>query len=239
MTDKLTEPKGTYLRVVEYIKQEIRSGRLKIGSQLPAERTLAEQLDVSRNSVREAIRVMEIMGTLVSVQGAGHYVANNFENLLVESMSMMFMLKELSFSEISQLRLALERQALSLAVENAGDEDLAVFSEIDAKLDRGVLSEHENVALDKRLHYTIAKASGNTIISDILEALSEVMDRFIADLRSDIMSEDERKEKLTKAHRRMVAAIKDKNLPDGLAAIDEHFALIDERLKVRSKNITF
>ena len=102
MTDKLAEPKGTYLRVVEYIKQEIRSGRLKIGSQLPAERTLAEQLDVSRNSVREAIRVMEIMGTLVSVQGAGHYVANNFENLLVESMSMMFMLKELSFQEISQ-----------------------------------------------------------------------------------------------------------------------------------------
>ena len=42
MTDKQQEPKGTYLRVVEYIKQEIRSGKLKIGSQLPAERALAE-----------------------------------------------------------------------------------------------------------------------------------------------------------------------------------------------------
>jgi GntR family transcriptional repressor for pyruvate dehydrogenase complex len=230
------EPKGTHLKVIDYITQEIKRGDLKVGSVLPPERALAEQLDVSRNSVREAIRVMEIMGTVVSTQGAGHFISSNFESTLVETLSLMFYLKELSFQEISQLRSALERQALILAVENATAEQIEELERIDAQLDRGSLSEQENVALDKQLHYLIAKISGNDLIFSILEALSEVMDRFIADLRSDIMSEETRKEKLTKTHHRLVAAIVDKDLEDGLAAIEEHFALVDERLDARTKD---
>jgi len=232
---ELVEPKGTHLKVIDYIKDEIRLGNLHVGSALPPERTLAEKLDVSRNSVREAIRVMEIMGTVVSTQGAGHYISNNFENTLVETLSFMFYLKELSFQEISQIRSALERQALILAVRNATEDDIEALEKIDAQLDRGSLSEEENVALDKQLHYLIAKISGNGLIFSVLEALSEVMDRFIADLRSDIMSEEERKEKLTKTHHRMVAAIVGNDLEDGLAAIEEHFALVDERLDARIK----
>lgn len=236
LDQELKEPRGTHLKVIDYIKDEIRLGHLGLGDALPPERALAEQLDVSRNSVREAIRVMEIMGTVVSTQGAGHFISNHFEASLVETLSFMFYLKELSFQEISQLRSALERQALVLAVANATEEDVAALEHIDEQLDRGALSEEENVALDKQLHYMIAKISGNTLIFDILEALSEVMDRFIADLRSDIMSEDVRKEKLTKAHHRMVAAITEKNPEDGLAALEEHFALVDERLDARTKN---
>lgn len=61
--------------MIDYIKQEIRVGNLRIGSRLPSERALAEQLNVGRNSVREALRILEIMGTTVSTQGAGHFIA--------------------------------------------------------------------------------------------------------------------------------------------------------------------
>ena len=104
LDQELKEPRGTHLKVIDYIKDEIRLGHLGLGDALPPERALAEQLDVSRNSVREAIRVMEIMGTVVSTQGAGHFISNHFEASLVETLSFMFYLKELSFQEISQLR---------------------------------------------------------------------------------------------------------------------------------------
>lgn len=225
-----------YVRVIDYIKQEIRIGNLHIGSRLPPERTLAEQLNVGRNSVREALRILEIMGTTVSTQGAGHFIAGNFENSLVETMSIMFLLKELSFQQVSQLRYALEKHAFALAVQNASSVDLAELQTIISRLDLGV-SEEENVFLDKKLHYTIARASGNVLFVEILHALSDVMDRFIADLRMDIMSEEGRKCKLFAAHRRMVECILEKDIPGGYAAVDEHFELVNERLEVRSKSV--
>lgn len=225
-----------YVRVIDYIKQEIRDGHLHIGSRLPPERTLAEQLGVGRNSVREALRILEILGTTVSTQGAGHFISGNFENSLVETLSIMFLLKELSFQEVSQLRYAIEKHAFALAQEHATKENLEELQHIISRLDLG-LNEEENVILDKDLHYTIARASGNALFVEILNALSDVMDRFIADLRMDIMAEEGRRKKLFSVHRRMVEAILTKDLEGGYAAIDEHFMLINERLEIRSRTI--
>ena len=58
-----------YEKVLEYIKSEVRRGNLKRGERLPPERELAEQLNVSRNSVREAVRTLGLMGFVSSVQG--------------------------------------------------------------------------------------------------------------------------------------------------------------------------
>ena len=105
--EKALDPQRAYVRVVDYIKQEIRNGNLKIGSKLPPERVLAEQLGVGRNSVREALRILEIIGATTSTQGAGHFISGNFEISLAETMSIMFLLKGMSFQQISQLRYAL------------------------------------------------------------------------------------------------------------------------------------
>jgi len=240
MQEKLNaqDSQRAYVRVIDYIKQEIRVGNLTIGSRLPPERTLAELLNVGRNSVREALRILEIMGIITSTQGAGHFIAGNFERSLAETMSIMFLLNQLSFQQISQLRFALEKQAYLLATQNISDGELQELKSIISRLDTGV-SEEENVLLDKRLHYTIARASGNILIVEILNALSDVMDRFIADLRMDIMSEEGRREKLFAAHRRMVECMISKDLSGGNSAVDEHFALVNERLDVRSRSVQF
>ena len=78
-TNPAQDSQRAYVRVIDYIKQEIRVGNLTIGSRLPPERTLAELLNVGRNSVREALRILEIMGIITSTQGAGHFIAGNFE----------------------------------------------------------------------------------------------------------------------------------------------------------------
>jgi len=236
MQENKQQPRApqAYVQVIDYIKQEIFSGNLSVGARLPAERFLSEKLNVSRNSVREAFRIMEVMGILVSVHGSGHYIRNNFESALIESISMMFMLNELTFKQISQLRYALEMRSLALAIQNATEQDLNDLQVIIDQLDSG-LSEEENVILDKKLHYTIARASGNPLFVQILQALSDVMDRFIADLRLDIMQEETRKIKLFESHRRMVSCIQRKDIIGGYSAIEDHFDLVDRRLAERTQ----
>ena len=224
-----------YVRVIDHIKQEIRLGHLTIGSRLPAERTLAEQLNVSRNSVREALHILEVMGITVSTQGAGHFISGNFETSLAETMSMLFLLKKLSFEQVSQLRYALEKQAFALAMEKATPEDLEELQTINTRMEQDI-SEEENVMLDKQLHYTLARISDNLLIVEILHALSDVMYRFITDLRQDIMADDERREMLAASHRRLVECMCSKDLEGGYTAIDMHFSLIDSQLNVRPRS---
>ena len=223
-----------YVRVIDHIKQEIRLGHLTIGSRLPAERALAEQLNVSRNSVREALHILEVMGITVSTQGAGHFISGNFEASLVETMSIMFLMKKLSFEQVSQLRYALEKQTFALAMEKATPDDLAELQSIQTRMEQDI-SETENVALDKQLHYTLARIADNLLIVEILHALSDVMNHFITDLRRDIMADDTRREMLASSHRQLVECMHNKDLAGGYAAIDMHFALIDSRLNVRPR----
>lgn len=231
-TGSTGESRQAYVRVIDHIKQDIRMGRLTTGSRLPPERTLAEQLNVSRNSVREALHILEVMGITVSTQGAGHFISGNFETSLAETMSIMFLLNQLTFEEVSQLRYALEKQAFALAMERATPEDLEELRSINTRMEQDI-GEEENVMLDQQLHYTLARIADNILIIEILHALSGVMKRFITDLRRDIMTDGTRREMLADSHRRLVECMHTKDLDGGYAAIDAHFALIDARLNVR------
>src|SRR5579859_7076909 len=73
-----------YTVVVEQIRDLIETGHLKPGDKLPTERNLAEQLGISRSSVREALSALEVLGVIQSRQGLGNYVANNVSSDLPE-----------------------------------------------------------------------------------------------------------------------------------------------------------
>lgn len=219
----------SYMKVIDYIKRQIRSGELTIGGKLPAERELSEILGISRNSVREAIRTLDIMGVISSQQGAGNFLTGKFENNLVESLSMMFLLNQIDYKQISQLRRALEMEALMLAIDNISEEEIQILKKIISQLENE--TEANNVVLDKRMHYNIALASKNTLIINVLEALSEVLDKFIVDLRKEILSQEDSKKILMEAHNGMIESLikKDKSL--AYESINKHFGVIDEKLK--------
>lgn len=199
-----------------------------MGGKLPAERELSEILGISRNSVREAIRTLDIMGVISSQQGAGNFLTGDFENNLVESMSMMFLLNQIDYKQISELRRALEMQALLLAIDNITDEEIQELIKIISLLETD--TEANNVVLDKKLHYNITLASKNALIINILQALSEVLDKFIVDLRREILSQEDSRKVLMEAHNGMIESLitKDKNL--AYESINKHFGVIDEKL---------
>ena len=214
-----------YARVIEKVKTMILSGELKPGEKLPPEREFAEKLEVSRNSVREAIRIMDMMGIVSSQQGSGNYVTCEFQKSITETMAMMFAMDQVNDKQISQVRYSLEVLAFTLALDRVREEDLAKMEECVEKLDKNGDSKN-NATLDKIIHYTLARASGNQLLIDILEACSGVFDIFIEDMRYGILKNENRKTELNECHRHLVDALREK----GLQALKWHFEMIDEVL---------
>lgn len=218
-----------YARVIEKVKTMILSGELKPGEKLPPEREFAEKLEVSRNSVREAIRIMDMMGIVSSQQGSGNYVTCEFQKSITETMAMMFAMDQVNDKQISQVRYSLEVLAFTLALDRVREEDLAKMEECVEKLDKNGDSKN-NATLDKIIHYTLARASGNQLLIDILEACSGVFDIFIEDMRYGILKNENRKTELNECHRHLVDALREGDREKGFQALKWHFEMIDEVL---------
>ena len=216
-----------YARVIEKVKTMILSGELKPGEKLPPEREFAEKLEVSRNSVREAIRIMDMMGIVSSQQGSGNYVTCEFQKSITETMAMMFAMDQIDYIQISQIRYSLERLAFTLALDYASEEEIKLMEDCVNKLDKSTDASVNN-ELDKKIHYTLARASGN--ILDILEACSGVIDEFVKDLRREIIQEESSKEALNDCHHRIVRALRAHDREAGILALKEHFSMIDKIL---------
>ena len=96
-------------------------------------------------------------------------------------MGMMFAMDQVNDKQISQVRYSLEVLAFTLALDRVREENLAKMEECVEKLDKNGDSKN-NATLDKIIHYTLARASGNQLLIDILEACSGVFDIFIEDM---------------------------------------------------------
>lgn len=216
-----------YEQVVNQIKQMIVEGALKKGDKLPTERDLAEQLQVSRTSVREAIRALEVIGLVESRQGAGNYIRENFENSLLEPMSMMFLLQESSPREIVELRKVLEIETVILAAERITEEELIYLKELLEEMKKSN-SEEVNVSLDKRFHYAIARASRNLLIINVLQVISQLVDDLIKGSREKILSVEENRTKLTRQHELIYEALKNSDNKGAFEAMNGHFSLIEQ-----------
>src|SRR3989337_1565771 len=109
----------------------IRSGELRPGDRLPPEKELSESLGLSRSSLREAVKALEVIRVLDVRRGDGTYVTSLEPHLLLEAMSFVVDLHgDNSVIELLAVRRILEPAASALAAVNAGPADLAVMREI-------------------------------------------------------------------------------------------------------------
>ncbi|MDP4146131.1 MAG: FadR/GntR family transcriptional regulator [Bacillota bacterium] len=167
-----------YEKVMEQIKDIVKKGELKSGDKLPSERDLSEQLKVSRTSVREAIRALEMLGLIEARHGEGNFINDNFEDNLLEPLSIVFMLLGSKAEEILELRKIMEPQIAALAAKNITEEQLIELREIANELNNTEDVE-TSASLDKKFHYEITKASGNQLISTIMFSVSSLIENYI------------------------------------------------------------
>jgi GntR family transcriptional repressor for pyruvate dehydrogenase complex len=146
----------TFEETVERLGTAIRLGILAPGSRLPAERELAEQLRISRSTLRLAITTLVESGHLTSVRGraGGTFVVQ--EPPLAEGAGGTL---RADWREVYGLRVAVEMGAVSLAAERAGDEPLAIMREAAGRMEAATdFCDYRRA--DVRFHIAIAEASG-------------------------------------------------------------------------------
>lgn len=228
--EKYDNSKKTYEAIIDSIKTDIMNGKIKPGQKLAPERELAKKFNVSRTSIREALRTLEILGVIKSVQGSGNYITGDVEKSLIESMSMMFLLQQIDSLEFYQFREALELKAAMLAVQNIDDEKIMKLEKLVSEMAQSE-DEATRSALDKQLHDTIAAASNNSMIMQILDILSEVITQDIQQRRSEILSDPDNIKRLQKIHEEMVYGMKQRDSQMTYAAFTKHFDLIAEYLR--------
>ena len=154
-----------YEKVTHYVKERIKTGELRVGDKIPTERELSEKLELSRNSVREALRTMDNMGLIRCRQGSGNYISGEMQQIIEETLYMMFMLKQISDIDVSQLRRAIDIQAMILAVRNVNEDDIYEIKQLLDRLD--VIEVDESAFVDRDIHLLISKYSKNKLIEII------------------------------------------------------------------------
>jgi GntR family transcriptional regulator, transcriptional repressor for pyruvate dehydrogenase complex len=159
------------------IKEMIVSGELRPGDRLPREADLAARLGLARNSLREAVRVLSVMRILDVRQGDGTYVTSLESPLLLEAMNFVVDFhQDDSVLHFFEVRRIMEPAAAAIAATRISEGELdklrSLLDEIgtDASVD-------ELVENDLRFHRAIAEASGNPVLSSLLDGLSAPIQR--------------------------------------------------------------
>ena len=144
------------------------------------------------------------------------------------------LLHSVHMADMLIFRYALEQQAFALAIEQASESQMEALEELVKRLDRS-MDEQENARIDKQIHFTLAQASGNVLLLNILEACSGVIDTFIRNMRAEILRTKEAKEALNLCHRQIAEALRNKDNAAGKDALDRHFRMIDKILEKNEK----
>lgn len=201
---------------------------LEPGARLPNERELAEELGVSRNALRDRVRLFEAVGVLSRRQGSGTYVEESFNpDGLVFAMDLLVTIGQLKHRDLQAVRVGLERQAAILAANGAATTDhiaemRSAITALGEKYDTP-----EMVVEDIRFHRALIQSANNPALSFFADALRGVLVR--ATELGTVNWREQRigRHLLVAVHADIVDAVEGGDQLAAASAVDEHFALHD------------
>jgi GntR family transcriptional repressor for pyruvate dehydrogenase complex len=223
--------KKLYQDIVEQIQDLIRKGRLRSGDQLPSERELSEIFQVSRNSVREAIRTLEENRVLRSRHGGGTYVNGQDESSVVESLAKAIHDEKNKLSEIFQFRRLVEPEIAFLAAENSSAEEIEELEKQLHDQQNGLKEGNNAIDIDDSLHMLLARASKNSVLMRVAEAVNGVL----RETRADFLQSETRRLKSFEDHRKIIEAIKRRDPSLARKTMREHLRNIEQIVLSRRK----
>jgi len=170
--------------VVEQIQEAILDGRLTAGQTLPAERELKETFNISRGTLREALRVLEQKG-LIEIKlgvGGGSVVKAVDTDQIIESLGLLIRSQKVSLNHLAQFREDVEGIVAAHAAENHVAEDIqtlkALLVNAHGCVKKGSSQRNAFIDIDKKIHMTMARITGNPVYITVLHSIHDNIHRY-------------------------------------------------------------
>ena len=170
--------------VVEQIQEAIFDGRLDTGQTLPAERELKAMFNISRGTLREALRVLEQKG-LIEIKlgvGGGSVVKAVDTEQVSESLGLLIRSQKVSLNHLSQFREDVEGIIAAHAARRHDKKDIKKLKKLRSKalecVERGRSQRNAFINIDKQIHMTLAEITGNPIYISVLHSIQDNIHRY-------------------------------------------------------------
>lgn len=219
--------------VAEQILNIINNGELKPGDRLPGERKIAEELQVSRPPVRDAIKELIFKGFL-ETKGNATYIKAITESLVPNPLKERVEGSEKAYQELAEIRELLEGWAAGKAAECRSEAQLKHLEQIVQDMEDP--SKRKRITpLDLDFHRTVAEMVGNTIYLHQITSIAQIMIPIVTQYRENFLVSEDDWELLLQHHRNVYEGIRDQDPARARAAMEEH---IQYTKQVKPQGIT-
>lgn len=237
-----SEKKGNISQLVNrltmYFADEILEGRLKRGDQIESDRELAKKLNVGRSAVREALKVLDVLGMIDIRLGQGTYITSRETNFFSVPLSWSLFLDGVQVKSILQVRGALELRAVQLAAQCEDKNKLDKLTDIYYRMQKTFQESkdtenlqnalQETLNADIEFHTCIAECSGNPIILSMLTTIRNFLKR----VSGTGMVDAEQLQAVVEEHQKLYGAIISGNVDAATETMMKHLAASMARYKI-------
>jgi len=162
-------------QIIEIIGRLIAEGALKPGDTLPSERDLSEMLKVSRTSVRQALKALDVLGVLEISPGSRTFLNKSISKLLINPLKFMTLLHDVTTSELFGTRKIIEVALAKLAALNANKADINKMKNTLKIAEDNLNNPRNYVLVEMEFHDDIFKAAGNRVLSAIMASINNLL----------------------------------------------------------------
>lgn len=213
------------ISIVNYVQEH----GLQLGDKLPTEGEFAELFQVSRTSVREAMKALSINGAVESIPGKGTYIRQPMLQYILNGSENLVFQARVSISQIMEVRLAVELLAADLAIERASDGDIDRVSDAMEQLRQAVMSRKPWAVQGARFHVCIAESARNPLVVKLVESYSDAVGHY-RDAMVDANSETEM-DRHIQEHEAILDALRARDKAAMHTAIRVHMRNTEDNLK--------
>ena len=165
--------KSLFEEVSEQIIELIKDGTFPLGEKLPGENSLSKSFNVSRNSIRESLKALQLTGILTSKPGKGTYVSKkalrNIHNLKLMSI----IENDSTLIELMEARLIIEPDLIYLATQRVTDEDIEKLEKVIEKGEKALKEKNYSFDIGMEFHMLILEISRNRILGDFMKSITD------------------------------------------------------------------
>lgn len=223
-----------YEAIVKQLQDLISSNKLKPGEKLPPERQLAEELNVSRTSIREALRTLEMMGYLESKVGisGGTFVKDITMETVVSPFSKILVRNGNFITDLLETRLVLEIEVARLAALRRNDEDLEKIASAVKNMENEIKDGGTGINGDNEFHRALGSAAHNDVLLNMVKMCGDLMEMQREEHLSNLEGEPER---ALKSHKAILKAVKEKDEEKAQSLMRKHITNLQSIIKEAAK----